>query len=230
MDKKNSVLQIKKELPRGLIISSFLAIFFVLALLPFIAWLLEYKDTINAPLTITTKTTPVDVYAERAGKLMLLVKNNDLVEKDQPLAMIENTANYEDVKSIKAILTQENQNPILIAKVLCNSGNLKVGALKPVLVKVTKAMENYTAFIDTDQHEALIKSRVAQITLLGNRKDLFDKKGTIIKTDQSYVEKTIDRQRQLLEGGVIAIEDFEKFDRERLTNEIANLDNNYADK
>jgi len=76
MDPNTVELKIKKELPRPLIISSFLAIFFVISLLPFVAWLLEYKDTIMAPLTITTKTTPVDMFAKSSGELVLMVGND----------------------------------------------------------------------------------------------------------------------------------------------------------
>jgi len=81
MDANKSNLQIKKELPRGLLIASFLAIFFVLALLPFIAWLLEYKDAISAPLTITTKVTPVDIYAKSAGELVLRIDKKNYIKR-----------------------------------------------------------------------------------------------------------------------------------------------------
>ena len=163
MDANKSNLQIKKELPRGLLIASFLAIFFVLALLPFIAWLLEYKDAISAPLTITTKVTPVDIYAKSAGELVLRIDNNALVEKGETLAYIKNTAEYEEVELLKEKLYQTNKADLAIAKELCSTSHLKVGEIKPALIALIKAVENHQTFIKTDQHTALINSRLEQI-------------------------------------------------------------------
>jgi len=152
-------MKITEKLPRGLTISSFIAIFFVLALLPFIAWLLEYKDTISAPLTITTEVTPVDVYARTSGELRLLVPNDSLVSKNADLAVIRNTATYEAVQLLRSKLTVEGKKPIEIAKDLCASQQLNVGELKPALIRVNKAMEDYMTFKHTDNHQALIASR-----------------------------------------------------------------------
>jgi len=165
-------MKITEKLPRGLTISSTVAIFLVLALLPLLAWLLEYKDTISAPLTITTEVTPVDVYARSAGELRLLVKNDALVQKGTPLAIIRNTAVYEDVQLLRSKLAIEGRSAIDIAKDLCTAQALNVGELRPRLIQIDKAVEAYQTFLRADNHQALIASRSTQIAQYETRKKL----------------------------------------------------------
>jgi len=160
-------MRITEKLPKRLVIGSTVAIFLVVCLLPFLAWLLEYKDTISAPLTITTEITPVDIYARTTGEIKLLVKNDALVQQDEPLAIIRNTAVYEDVVLLKNKLAVEGRNPIDIAKDLCQAQTLKVGELRPALIQIDKAMEAYQTFLNTDNHQALIEIPKFHNTKLG---------------------------------------------------------------
>lgn len=70
-----------------------------------LSWLIKYPDVITAEALLTTKIPSEKQYAKSSGKLTnLLVKDNELVSKNSALAIIENTANYEDVFKLKAIV------------------------------------------------------------------------------------------------------------------------------
>ena len=224
MTKPKKIMKITEKLPRGLTISSFIAIFFVLALLPFIAWLLEYKDTISAPLTITTEVTPVDIYARTSGELRLLVTNNAFVEKDAPLAIVRNTAIYEDVQILKNKLTVKGRNAIAIAKDLCLSQDLAIGELKPALVKVNTAVENYLTFIKTDRHKALIASRDKQITQYNIRIGLLNERTNKLAEDKAYEEALIKTQKKLLAEGVVSNEAYQISKRKTIIQDLAKLE------
>ncbi len=225
MDDTNTDLQIKKELPRGLMVSSFLAIIFVLALLPFIAWLLEYKDTISAPLTITTKITPVDVYAKTTGELELLVKNETLVEKGTPLAMIKNTAAYKDVQVLKTKLNQPDKTDLLIAKDLCSANKLAIGDLKPALVEVIKAVEAHQTFLKTDQHQQLIKSRLAQIEHYQSRQAILNEKATYLEENKAIAAKIAADNQEMLAKEVIEGRLVAEDNQDQIASAIAHLNN-----
>lgn len=218
-------MRITEKLPRALTISSFVAIFFVLGLLPFIAWLLEYKDTIAAPLTITTEVTPVDIYARASGELRLLVDNNALVEKDAPLAVIRNSATYEDVQLLKSKLTDKDRPIINIAKDLDGLKDLGINELKPALVQVNTTLEAYQNFIKTDRHQALIASRETQIAQYKVRKDLLSKKSDIIAQDKAFEVALIKTQETLLNQDVVAPQEFEISKRKVLAQDLASLEN-----
>ncbi len=218
-------MKITEKLPRGLTISSTVAIFLVLALLPLLAWLLEYKDTISAPLTITTEVTPVDVYARSAGELRLLVKNDALVQKGTPLAIIRNTAVYEDVQLLRSKLAIEGRSAIDIAKDLCTAQALNVGELRPRLIQIDKAVEAYQTFLRADNHQALIASRSTQIAQYETRKKLLKKKSSILAKDRAYDQKNIDRQEKLLVDSVIAVSEFDEADRKIVIQDLVSLEN-----
>jgi len=217
-------MKITEKLPRGLVIGSFIAIFFVLALLPFIAWLLEYKDTISAPLTITTEVTPVDIYARSTGELKLLVTNNALVEKDAPLAVIRNTATYEDMQLLKNKLALNSNTPIAMAKDLCLLQDAEIGELKPALVRVHTTFEAYQNFIATDRHQALIVSREKQIAQYVVRKDLMNQKSEKLAEDQVYEEALIQTQKELLEAGATSNQDYQIAKRKTIVQDLAKLE------
>lgn len=225
MTKPKKNIKITEKLPRGLMISSFVAIFFVLALLPFIAWLLEYKDTISAPLTITTEVTPVDIYARTSGELRLLVTNNAFVEKDAPLAVVRNTAIYEDVQLLKNKLAVKDRSSIDLAKDLSLSQDLEVGELKPALVKVVKSLEDYQTFLGTDQHQALINSRRVRIEHYENRRKILFGKREIIDQGKTFEDNKIAIDEALAKEGVVAKTDLELRKQDKLIQEIADLTN-----
>lgn len=70
-----------------------------------ISWFVKYPDVLTAEATITTAIPSQKEHAQTSGKLtVLFISNNDTVSVGQPLAVIENTANYEDVFLLKRII------------------------------------------------------------------------------------------------------------------------------
>jgi len=218
-------MKITEKLPRGLVISSTVAIFLILALLPFLAWLLEYKDTIDAPLTITTEITPVDIYARTTGEIKLLVPNDATIQKGTPLAIIRNTAVYEDVALLKTKLAVKDKNPIAIAKDLCAAQTLNLGELRPALIQIDKAIEAYQTFVNTDNHQTLIASRNTQIEQYKTRQHLLKKRFDILARDRVYEQNNIAIKEKLLADGVIAATELEEANRQIVVQDLANLDN-----
>ena len=77
----------------------------LIALFFSLSWLIKYPDVITTEALLTTKIPPEKLIAKSTGKLeIILIKDNDLVIKNTPLAIIENTSNFEDVYKLKAII------------------------------------------------------------------------------------------------------------------------------
>ena len=81
-------------------------LFLVLAVLVLsLAWFIRYPDVIAGKAVITTEEAPVREYAKTSGKLTnILVENEQQVVEGQPLAIIENSAEYKDVFLLKSML------------------------------------------------------------------------------------------------------------------------------
>jgi hypothetical protein len=66
------------------------------------SYFFKYPDVISATIEVTTDNLPVQLVARATGKLdTLFVVDNEIVEKEQYLAVIENSANFEDVLFLK---------------------------------------------------------------------------------------------------------------------------------
>jgi len=87
---------------------------FLIILLLILSWFISYPDIVNAKAILTTEIPPQKIYAQSSGKLeALLIKDNDAIKEGQLLGIIENTANYQDIYTLKAILdtiTFDNHN------------------------------------------------------------------------------------------------------------------------
>lgn len=66
--------------------------------LVFLSWTIEYPDIIKAPMKILANEVPKLVIAKKEGKLIkLFVKNGDDVVSGQILAVLQSTANYQQI-------------------------------------------------------------------------------------------------------------------------------------
>lgn len=70
-----------------------------------LSWLIKYPDVITTEALLTTKIPPEKLISQSTGKLeTILINNTDLIIKNKPLAIIENTSNYKDVYKLKTII------------------------------------------------------------------------------------------------------------------------------
>ena len=68
---------------------------FLIVLLLTLSWFVKYPDIVIAQAVITTAVPPQKEYAKTSGKIdTLFVVDAQKVVVNQPLAIIENTANY----------------------------------------------------------------------------------------------------------------------------------------
>src|SRR5699024_9317465 len=77
----------------------------LIVLVLFLSWLIKYPDIITAEATITTKIPPQKVYAKITKNFdSIFVEQGQEVYPNQTLAVLENTANYQDVMKLKETL------------------------------------------------------------------------------------------------------------------------------
>ena len=81
-------------------------LFFALILIVLaISWLVKYPDVIENEAVITTQIPPQKEFARITGKLdSIYIEESQTVEKNKVLAVLENSANTEDVYYLKSIL------------------------------------------------------------------------------------------------------------------------------
>ncbi|MFW0736440.1 hypothetical protein [Flavobacterium sp. T12S277] len=75
------------------------------------SWFIKYPDVVNTEIVITTNIPPKKIVSKSSGRIeAILVKDKSVVSKNTTLAIIENTANYNDVFLLKKIVEEYNIN------------------------------------------------------------------------------------------------------------------------
>lgn len=83
------------------------SVFFLLLILGvlFLSWMIRYPDILMSEAIITTQVPPQKEYAKVSGTITaMLVNNGDTVQPRASLAVIENTANYQDVLVLQTVI------------------------------------------------------------------------------------------------------------------------------
>ena len=110
-DKSNHVKEILGTPPNWIIRWGISVILAIIVSILLGASLISYNDIILSRITITSKNPPAYIEAKVSGKLTsIFVKPNDYVQKGQVLAVIENTANIENVFFLKEELDRFRPN------------------------------------------------------------------------------------------------------------------------
>ena len=187
------------------------ALFFVLILLILlISWLVKYPDIIETEAVITTQTPPQKEYARITGKLdAIYVKESQKVEKHTVLAVLENSANTEDVYYLNSILDTLairnkaiefpiNEIPILLLGEIENAyAEFEDNYTNYELNKALNPYNNEAIANKISLNELKVRLRNTQSQYILNESELELKRNNL------------DRNRALLDKGVISQLDYE---------------------
>lgn len=103
--RSEEVQDILTAVPNWMIRCGNTLILVLLILFILMSWFIKYPDIINTKIMVTTEIPPEKIYTKTSGKFdAFLVNDNDIIQKDTPLAIIENIANYKDVLYLKNII------------------------------------------------------------------------------------------------------------------------------
>jgi len=176
--KSPAVQEILGRPPRWIIRWGISIIFMVIAGLVVGSHFFKYPDVIQATITVTTENLPAGITAKTTGRIdTLFVTEKQEVRQGDLLAVIESTARWGDVLSIKNYELKIRTTPSACgchpsnslegnfpsAFCLLLSANLKLGELQPHYNAFVKAYEDYQFFIKTDYHRKKIEVIQKQI-------------------------------------------------------------------
>jgi len=183
----------------------------LLLMVLFISWFVKYPDVIATEVMITTTIPPEKVFAKSSGQIEILLKNDeDSIQKNETIAIIENSANYKDVFLLKSIL-----DTILID---VNNFSFPINSIPPlVLGDVTTS---YAAF-ENNYSEYYLNNKLNPYknTSFAKRFSIVEAKGRfqVLKSQKElnfrelkFKRKDVARQKQLFEKGVISAKEYEQ--------------------
>ncbi|MEM6631516.1 MAG: HlyD family efflux transporter periplasmic adaptor subunit [Bacteroidota bacterium] len=134
-----------------------------------LSWVIKFPDVLKARIILTSTQPPIDVHARSAGRIAeLFVSDSQQVSYGAPLALIESSADWEDMRVLQQVLDSLQR---LIQDEENLPGDLKLPqslALGPVqgsyarLVDAWTAYSSYYALNPVSRERAAVMNNLAQ--------------------------------------------------------------------
>lgn len=173
MPKKKENIEIRSEevqeiigkSPSWLLQSGLTMILIFLLLILLGSWVFHYPDIIRARIVVLSENPPAHIVARNTGKIdQLFVQDKDLVGKEQLIAILENTANYNDVLKLEKDLQMVEPFFITFDTLYYKelSPNYRLGDIQADFSSFLRLYNNYISFIRLNYYPKKIASLLEQ--------------------------------------------------------------------
>lgn len=205
--RSEEVQEILTRIPNWMIRWGTIVVSTVIFMLLFATWFIKYPDIVSAPIVITTNIPPEKIIAKTTGKIeAILVQDKSMVEENTPLAIIQNTANFEDVFLLKQLLEKYSNRDDFDFKLLSKAqlGDIESAYAEFHAAYLANELNNnlqpYKIEGNAQNSESVQIS--ARIAILQQQKSLNESELLLQKND-------VNRYETLFNKGVISAQDFE---------------------
>ena len=225
--------EVLTRMPSWIIRWGMTLLFAAVFILIFISFLVKYPDTIQAKVNITTQHLPVNIVAKNSGKLdRLFVKENQMVQAEEPLAVLENAANYEDMMKVKEWFKRFHTQ-LIKTNILTNPlpDKVNLGIAQNSYAGLLKAMRENRFFTTKDYDISKINQLNEQITSYEVLKARLAEQKKIMTSSFKLTTRKYETDKQYLKKEVISQLEFdnnekqylkEKYDLENIEIQIIN--------
>ncbi len=159
--RSEEVQEILGRPPRRIVRVGISIIFVVVAGLFTGSYFLKYPDILPATITVTTENLPAGVMAMTTGKIdTIAVTEKQLVREGDLLAIVRNSARYEDVMRVKRMLDESDTCAVETLR----ATSLQLGEIQSAYTAFDNALKDYRHFVEMDYHNRKIKVIQKQIS------------------------------------------------------------------
>lgn len=213
------VQEIMGQVPHWIVRWGITVIFSVIVLLIAGSFLFKYPDVITSDITIISENPAATLVARTSGKIdNLFIKNGEKVEKGQILAVLENTANADQVFDLKEKLESFSAFFDAPLKALPTDFlfNYSLGSVQNAFSNFRRQYQDYQNYLEVDVIGKKIKSAQQQKIDYSNyleklKQQAINQEKTVALTHKQFV-----RDSSLFDKEVIAATDYEKSEQNYL--------------
>lgn len=208
--RSEEVQEVLSKVPHWMIRWGSTLFFFLIVLLLLISWVVKYPDIIPSEALITSEVPPQKELAKITGKLeTILVKDNDNVIKNQPLAIIENTANYKDVFKLKTIIDTLKVDTKTFRFPFDSLPILFLGDIDSQFALFENSYIQYQLNRELQPFSNDAIANKYSISELNRRLKSLQSQKAINKTELEFKAKDLGRNKSLFDKGIISEQDYE---------------------
>src|SRR4030042_1679566 len=143
--------EVMSEIPGSFLKWGLFLFFAIVMSIVGVSWFINYPDIVTVPVTITTFNSPASLVSRAGGKIeKLFVNNGEKVTENQPVAIIDNQAEWDDIKTIASYIGSFNEstNWIIVVKDIKYPVNLLLGEVQSSWIRLLNLLVKYKEYID----------------------------------------------------------------------------------
>lgn len=208
--RSEEVQEILTKVPHWMIRWGNVLFLLLIIMLLVLSWFVKYPDIILSEALITTQIPPQKEYAKITEKIeAILVEDNDIINSNQALAILESTADFKDVFKLKSIIDTIQVNSKSFFFPIDSLPILFLGNIESQFALFENSYIQYqlNKELKPFSNEALANSY--SISELNRRLRSLKSQKEISKTELSFKQKDLDRNKKLFDKGVIAAQTYE---------------------
>jgi len=208
--RSEEVQEILTKVPHWMIRWGNLLFLALILLLLLISWFVKYPDIIPAEGIITTQIPPQKEYAQITGKIdAILVKDNQIVKSNEPLAILENTADYKNVYKLKSVIDTITVNSKSFQFPIDSLPILFLGDIESQFALFENSYIQYKLNKEFEPFSNEVVANNYSISELNRRLKSLQSQKKINKAELDFIVKDLDRSKSLFGKGVISAQDYE---------------------
>jgi len=202
--------------PPSWIIRWGITIIFALTIITIVlSFMIKYPDFVLAKVLITTQSPTERIISKVPGKIeYFFVSNRDTVFPKQPLAVIKNTANYNDVLRLKSVIENTSFDLSEFYFPIDTISGLLLGDVEDAYVNFEKNYINYRLLNDLQPYSNQLMGDKESLKEIKERLDNYIDQKKILEKEQLLKKKEYDRNKHLYDKGVISMQEFENMQSE----------------
>lgn len=208
--KSEEVQEILGTPPASIVRWGITVVFLVLIMLLVMTYLIKYPDVVEGKTLITTEKPTIKVGSYASGYLeKLYVQDNDIVNKGDKIALIENTAKYEDVVSIENLIIELDTTDI--SYVEFENKRKSLGEIQNEYNNFISAFNSLEFFYNNNFEEETNRNIRNQLSQVKNQYHKLVGQKQLLKLELEILDKQVNERAQLYKKRVISEEEYENF-------------------
>jgi len=208
--RSEEVQDILTRVPHWMIRWGTVLIFVIIFMLFFVSWFIKYPDVVNTEIVITTNIPPEKIVSKSSGRIeAILVKNKSIVSRNSTLAIIENTANYNDVFLLKKIVDEYNINNPQKAFPFALLKNAQLGEIESAFAVFQKDYQAEELNKDLQPFQVENRAQVSEKVQIKERLEILQQQKVINESELQLQKNEIARFETLFNKGIISAQEME---------------------
>lgn len=229
--RSEEVQEILTQVPHSILQYGNTLLLLLFILLFSISFFVKYPDIISAHAVLTSQIPPQKEYAQTTGKLeSILVYDNEYVKPNQILAIIENTANHEDILFLQNLIDTLKIDYKSFIFPLEQLPTMNLGELETDFALFENAYIQYQLNKNLQPFSNEANANTYTIRELQNQLSNLENQKTIHEKELHFKQIDLERQKSLFDRGVIAAQEYEHKQLEYLQAErsLKNMSNSIS--